>query len=481
MPLRLALILSALLLSACASLDYTDYKQTVMVLSDPPGVKVYEGENYLGTTPAYVRVNRGRRPHIRFVPEDGVERKIKLKTEYRWDDSFAMNLLLLTLAPAGWVADWATGTAWELRDPPLQTFGKGGAWPAARVPGIVAIAPPPAKDIDIADGLGTALDAKLRTTSQFQVLDYGMTAPYFQYHRASGGPPQDKQARYRLMSDLKADHILHSQVERKADDTFVVRALLKDAITTRTAREYSFEVSPEEAHLKDEFQRRRLFSSFFNLLPNTMWINFSGYTPNLRVNDTEYEGKETPADDAGEQFLKYVSAISISTMKRPIANVRGQWVFEFVPALILSKKEFQLPKYLPGVTFERLYTSAGYGIEGGYLWRHGYAYADFIPMLTWSQMSYQTQAGRAGTQSHTSVQSMIEVGYSKFLTDHLVSKFFLRNVFEDTVLWSDVMTEINGTPTWTEAAGSVFVGFAFGYYIPSTLKSKEGWRVREKY
>lgn len=476
---RSALILLSGLLSACASLDYEDYRQTVMVLSDPPGAKIYEGETLLGTTPAYVRVKRGRRPHIRLVADGHPERKIKLKTTYRWDESFVPNVILLTLAPLGWLTDWASGTAWELHDPPLATFGKGGHWPTPREVKTVLIAPPPEKDIDVSDALGFALQEKLRHSESFQVLDFGSTAPHFQFASTSGGPPFDKTDRYRIFGSLPADHLLYSQTERKGD-AFLVRAQLKDTITTRTAREYSFEITPDADALKSEFQRRKLYSDFFHLLPNTIWMNFSAYTPNMTVNEVEYLGKEAPADDPGDQFLRYLSGISISTLHRPIANVRGQWNFDFVPAVVISKKEFYLPTYLPDVKFERIYTSAGYGFEGGYLWRYGYGYANFIPMLTWSQLSYDAPT-QSGTRSHTSVQSMLEFGYSNFINDHLVGKLYMRNVFEDIELWSRVMTEINNNPTFTENAGSITVGIAFGYYIPSSLKSKEGWRVREKY
>ncbi len=467
-----------LALSACASLDYEDYRQPVLILSDPPGAKIYEGRRFLGTTPAYARVSRGRKPRLRLVSESGESRDVRLKTEYRWRDSGAMNLLLLTLAPVGWLADWATGTAWRVSDPPVQTFGSGGKWPQAREPKVIAIAPPATEDMDISDGLGMAIESKLRASRKVKVLDYETTAPAFQFYQAGAGPPGDKENRYRLIDELKADHILYSQSKRKGD-AFYVTSHLNDVVSGQTSEVYNFQVTPGES-LKGEFTRRRWSSHFFHLLPNTFFLNFSGYTPNLTVDDVEYQGKEAAAEDSVDRYLKYLSAISIATLQRPMANVRGQWTFDFVPAVVLSKKTMEFPRFAPvaGVQFERLYASAGYGFEAGYLWRHGHAYLDFIPTYTWSQVSYTTLT-REGTAARHSIQSVLEIGYNKFFSEHFVGRLFVRNVAEDIQLWSKVLTEVSGQPTYATDAGSVFVGFAVGYYFPSTLKSKKGWTVKD--
>lgn len=143
---RLIVLAAALFFSACASLNYEDYRQVVLVTSDPPGAKVYQGSHFLGVTPSYMKVRRGRTPRLNFVPPDGDSHEVKLNTEYRWNDSGALNLLLVPLAPAGWLVDYATGTSWNIKDPAVQKFGKGGGWPATREPKVVAIAPPTAED-----------------------------------------------------------------------------------------------------------------------------------------------------------------------------------------------------------------------------------------------------------------------------------------------------------------------------------------------
>jgi hypothetical protein len=475
---RLTLILLTILISACASLDYEDYRQTVLITSDPPGVKVYQGKRFLGVTPAYVRVRRGHSPRLNFVPPDGDSREVKLKTEYRWKNSGALNLVLLPLAPAGWLTDIATGTSWKALDPATQVFGKGGEWPAKREPRLVAVAPPSTEDPEISDGLGAAIDDKLRKNARFKVLDYDATAPTFQFYQAAGGPPADKENRYRLNGELKVDHILYSTTERSGD-SFQVKSQLRDIVTGRTDGEYAFTVTPKET-LRPEFSRRNFFSRYFGLIPNTVFLNFSGYTPQVTVNGVEYEGKEGEAKSKVDEFLHYVNAVSISTLRRPMANVRNQWTFGFVPAVVLSKKTIEFNQYaaVAGVQFERLYASAGYGFEGGYLSRHGFFYADFIPTATWSQLSY-TALNQEGTKARTSIQSIIEFGFNKFISEHFVGKIFLRNVGEDAELWSRTLTEVTGQPQYAENVGSVFAGLAVGYHFPSSVKSKKDWSVRE--
>ena len=124
----------------------------------------------------------------------------------------------------------------------MQKFGKGGEWPAPREPKLVAIAPPSSDDPEISDGLGAAIDDKLRKTANYKLLEYEKTAPTFQYYQAAGRPPANKDYRYQLNRELKVDHIIYSQSERSGD-TYIVKSHLRNNVTGRIDQEYSFEVS----------------------------------------------------------------------------------------------------------------------------------------------------------------------------------------------------------------------------------------------
>ena len=114
---RTCLFLVALFMGACASLDASDYRQTVLVNSSPPGATIYERGKKIGTTPEYVRVRRRHHPELTLDFGSGITRNLDLKTHYRWGDSFGADFLFLEFAPVAWGVDWATGNIWRLDDP----------------------------------------------------------------------------------------------------------------------------------------------------------------------------------------------------------------------------------------------------------------------------------------------------------------------------------------------------------------------------
>lgn len=474
-------ILSFLFLfSGCASIDYADYRQTILVLSDPPGAKVYDEGRFIGVTPNYMRFRRALSPILRIEFPDGQIRNVPLKTHYRWDDSFGMNALFLYFAPVGWGVDMATGTAWNADDPPIQVLGKGGQWPYPRPPEKVAVAPPQGVDINTADALGMAIDEKLRATEHFTVLDYEETSPTFQFFRSYSGLAQDKDNRYRLLSDIKVDHVLLSTAEKRGD-AFVVKAQLKDVITTKTKATYTWEISPRNQSIREQFTAKNFFNEYVHLLPNTVFLNFANYTPSVTAAGRTYKGKEAPANDVGDEMLRYLSALSLAGLERERFNTRGHFTFNFVPTAIVSQKEIVLPQYsaVNDTSFFRWYLSGGYGIEGGYMGRFGLVYADLIPMLTWARIKYSNPYAD-GEISRMSIQAMVEFGYSYFMTNHLVVRLYLRQVGEDNRMWNEALSEAAGTPQITNSVDSGFAGISIGYYIPTASKTRGGWQVKKK-
>lgn len=468
-------------LGGCASIDPDDYRQTVLILTDPPGAKIYDQGNLVGVSPGYVRLRRGRKPEIKLLWEDHSSRQVRLKTKYRWDDSFGMNWLFLSLAPAGWIVDYLTGTAWDVEDPPLQTLeGKPSEWPTIVKPQRVAVAPPEGVDADTADALGLAINDKLHTSEKFTVLDYAETSPTFRFFRGYNGLPQDKEDRYRLFSTLKVDHVLISRAEEKGDH-FLVTAELKDVVTTHTASTYNWDIRPRDPELQEEFSTRTFINRYFRFLPNTVFLNFASYTPTIGVDGYTYRGKEGPAGNFGEEFGRYLSALSIAGVDRDQFNTRGHFTFSFVPTAILSQKQIVFPSYGPAneAKFRRWYLGGGYGIEGGYMGRFGLVYVDFIPMLTWSSIKYENP-DYSNSLSRFSLQTFVEMGYSIFITEHLIARIYFRNVSEDTTLWDKALTEAGGgSSIVTNSVSSGFAGISIGYYIPTSFQRRDGWLVRK--
>lgn len=476
---RLSPCLLLLLLVGCASIDSSDYRQTVLVTSDPPGAKIYEKDRLLGITPAYVRVRRRHHPKITLELPDEAPREVDLKTNYRWGDSFAANFIMLTYAPIGWGIDWATGTAWKIEDPPEQKWGL--TRPVADRADVVAIAPPIAPDTEVSEALGPVLENKLRSDGGFEVLPYEKTEPLFGYYSSDQGLTEKTVQRYNLLYELKADHVLVTDAQ-PTPDGYTVKGDLLNVFTGKSIEEYRWDITPADGALKEEMSAHRFYRRYFRLFPNTFFLNFANFNSNIEIDGKQYEGHSTRGQGFTERTQDYLSAISLAHIERPRANVRGHMVFELVPTLILSNKRIRFNDYKPlqDVQFERWYVSGGYGVELGHLSRIGLFYFDYIPMATWTKLSFR-MSGYEQSLSRTTVTSMVEAGYSYFFSTHIVGKLYVRSLSEDLQLWERSVHDITGDGSTVSNVSSVFTGVAIGYYIPSSFKDRtEGWRVVQR-
>ncbi len=454
----------------CASLDKSEYRQPVLILSDPPGAKIYDGSELIGTTPGYMKVLRRREVDLRYEFSRGETREVKLQTAYRWGGSFAMNLFVWGFAPVGWAYDLYTGTAWDIRDPRIERLGHSHQWPppAARPPKIVAVAPPVMKDQNDVDELGAAISNRLREPHAFEVLDYGKTADQFHFYRSYQGLSYREENRYGLYAALKADHVLTSTAEERGN-AFVVKSELYDVVTSKVDATYSWEI-PVSGERQQE--KSKILLKYFHLIPNTFFINLATYTPAVKVDGLQYKGKEAPSNRLGDKIFQSVSAVSIARLERSNYNVTAHWVIDFVPMLVLSKKKIVFTQYNPVVDaeFSRWYLSAGYGIEMGYMWRFGFIYSDFIPALTWTQINYDSPL-QSGTIARNSFQINAEIGYSYFFSEHLVGRLYARTLNEDKEAWAKAISGASGAKTEVSEITSGYAGISIGYYFsPSTKR-----------
>lgn len=461
-------------------MDHSDYRQTVLVLSDPPGMKVYDGERFVGITPNYMRVRRRHHASINMETPEGGRKNVPLNTHYRWGDSFGMNLLFYTFAPVGWITDLATGMAWRMDDPPLQRFGDSHRWPLKRTPTHVAVAPPQGVDPETSDALGMVIDERLREGEKFQVQDYQESAPLFKFYHSHHGLTENKNNRYLLYWHLRSDFILQSTAE-KHQDGFTVKSELKDVITGDTYSRYSWQITPGTQDLRDRFTAKTLFHEYFHILPNTVFLNFANYEPKIMSAGIEQKGKDAPSNNLEDEVSRYLSAISIVRLEREQFHTIGHWTLDFVPAFVASHRNIIFPRYV-GVTdteFRRWYVSAGYGVEGGYMGRYGFLYLDLIPSVVWSQINYESPRVHGKVDSTTG-QLLVEAGYSYFLTDHLVGRVYFRSMSEDADLWDRALSEASASPTITNSVTSGFAGISIGYYFPPSLQRREGWLVHRR-
>lgn len=457
-------------------MDRFEFKQPIKLLSDPPGAKVFYGPEYLGTTPAYIRVPREIRPELTYVFPGGEKQQVQLKTSYRWGGSFASNLFLLQFAPAGWVWDLYRGTAWNLKEPDIVRLPGSHEWPMLLPPKVVAVAPPMIKELNSISSLGLTIEDRLRSSESFTVLDYEKTESNFRYNRSYQGLSERESDLKRLYSTLRADHILETKGELRGDK-YHLRGELRDIVTGRVDKVYEWEVvppkEPDEATIFKRFVKKS-----FHLIPNTVFISTSNFSTTMEINRVQQDGKELPNKTTFEQIADRITSISIARLDRSNFDIRGHWVFDFVPLLMVSKKNIIFPDFVPliGAEFRRWLVNAGYGIETGYIGRYGFVYLDLIPSVAWTHVRYDGPADRGSIQS-TKLIFNYEIGYSYFFTDHIVGRVHARIVHEDETLWGKAIRNASGTDAQTGTIGSSFGGISIGYYFDSPGK-RGGWQIR---
>jgi hypothetical protein len=465
-----------LALSGCASVDSSDYRQTILVTSDPPGAEVFDRGELIGVTPAYVRVRRRLHPEIIIRFPGNPERRIELPTHYRWGDSFGTNFIIL-FAPIGWAVDWLTGNAWRMDDPPTQEFrGKARSKPS---PDIVAIAPPLTVDSDTSDALGTLLERKISALGS-KTLAYNDTVSLFDYYGSDHGLSRNPKLRYNLFYQLGANQVFLSKAE-PTENGYLVKGQLHDIYTGHDGTERSWEITTADGSLRTDMNQHRFFNEYFHIFPNTLFLNLASYQPSLQIENQSYLGKSARREGALGEALSYISYIGLAHMDRPRADIRGRWTFDFVPLISASEKKIFFDNYQPltGAEFDRLYLSAGYGIEVGHLSRIGFFYLDIVPTPAYTDIRYTWPDGQ-GRASRFSITTDAELGYSRFLNDHFIAKVFVRSVSEDAPLWAEAIHDISQKDEVVNGLSSVYAGVALGYYIPSSLNRKHSWQAVEK-
>jgi hypothetical protein len=465
----------------CASIDISDYRQTVLVKSDPPGAAIFDQGEQVGVTPAYVRVRRRGHPQLTLEMPGEASRKVDLRTHYRWWDSFGANFLWLTLAPVGWLTDWATGTAWYMDDPGQIRFAGVRKGPLSAKALTVAIAPPELEEEGVRDAVGSVLEDRMKSVGRYRVLDYDKTVLQFAYYDSEQGLSEKKTRRYNLYYELKADRVLISNATLSPEG-FRIRSRLLNVYTGQSEGDYRWDVLPRTLADREEMSTYRKYSRYFHILPNTAYVNFSSFSSTLDVDGRSYSGSSARGTGFGDKALDYLSALSVGRLSRPRSGQRGRWVFEFTPTGAISKKKLRFLEHpdLRDVTFERWYVKAGYGAEMGYLSRVGFFYFDFMPAMTWSSIDFKTKEFEERL-SRNSLSLILELGYSCFLGSHLVGKVYVRSVGEDRQLWERAVRDATGDANNVTAVSSSFAGIAIGYYFPAVFGDRsEDWRVIQR-
>jgi hypothetical protein len=474
-PFFLALFV---LVSGCASVDYSDYYQTLLIRSEPPGAQVYEHGEFIGTTPGFLRVRRRKQPELTIRYGEAVQ-SIPLEAKYRWWDSFAGNLLFLTAAPLGMGIDWATGTMWGYRDPAPVQFHNAKKFAVSPLKPRLSIAPPAASDFELTDTMGNLLQGKLESLNAYQVHPYNETALTFRSFGSEQSLTTDRERRNNLFYALHADVVAVPKVELNGDSYRVTSDIL-DVYSDKIVKSYKWDVSVAGDAAKSDLRTRSFFNEYFHFIPNSVFLNFTSYQPSLTVNGQRYDGHELQGHALDDQVLRYVSAITVERQERPRQQLGGHWAFDFVPSINISKKYIEFPDYplVSGSHFVRWYASAGYGLEIAYKSRYGQPFLDVIPSLAYTRLNYFGSNGAEGLLEETSLLTELELGYTYFASDHVILKVFTRSLAEDPAAWDKALSRVSNQQISSSTGKSTFVGVSVGYFIPASLSNKVEWKAR---
>ncbi len=169
--------------TGCTTLNLNNYTQKLKVSSSPEGADIFFDGKKVGKTPGYIRIRRKKDARLELKKQGYQPTYVQLDSKYRWTDSFVMNLIFTSLAPAGWLIDYATGTSWNYE--PLDNIvidsKKDVQWDTSQW--VIGIAPPQSDDPVASDQVANFLQEKMRqsypkanvkdyNSSKYKFLDY---------------------------------------------------------------------------------------------------------------------------------------------------------------------------------------------------------------------------------------------------------------------------------------------------------------------
>jgi len=454
-------VVCLILIFVCAGCaTYRDTKQVVYVNLSPFPADVYQNGQLVGKSPGYVRIRRQRSPSLNVVARDGTRESFRLQTHYRWAGSFASNLLFFTIAPVGWMVDLATGAAWSAEDPRAETKVISSSSLETRP---IALAPLDGVDAEVSAELSMEIAKKLKANSSANVLPYAQTYPIFRYHSEEPGLPSHQLDRYNLLYELNAGQVWVGRAKQGVDG-YKVQGHLHDVRVKSDLGEQSW-MFPRTDSARS-FLGRWSWLDNFKFLPNTVFLNFTNYNPSTTIAGKNYEGRYLRDYGFLNESFNYISMISLAYWERPYPGMRSHWKWGFTPALSFSKSRLSFDEYTPlqGTQFNRMSFNLGYGFEGGYIGRYGYVYATWIPNLTWTDISYKSRHG-SGRATGYSIGSVVEIGYSNFLTRNLVFKLYSRSISEDSDLWRYAIHNSTRGNEIVDGVQATIAGVAIGYSL----------------
>lgn len=455
---RLILIfLLGLTISGCTTMGSNSHWQFVPIQSQPEGAKIYQGDELLGTTPAFVELHRQKNPDSITLDYKNEKKEVELQSQYRWSDSFASDLIFLSAAPIAWGVDLANGTAWDIKKPDVIPFSAKASSNKRAL--TIAISPPHAKSFELSDIAGKMWTEKMKALYPHDhVIPYEQTLKEFNEAHSAYDGFSDKQALYLLYDKLKVDLVLQSNagVENQmlwSDGTVI------DVYSDEIKAEPEFEVAKPEK--SGRFWLTRLAESDkWHVIPDTVGFQFVNSNLTLKINDQSFYSDDIK-DGSLSAVVPYLSSVVLTRLTRWDNTDHLKFRWQFFPAISFTYRHVNFPNYTPisDVDFKFLEISAGEGAEVGFQYNRHYLYLDLVLFYSYEDLTW-SQAGQKHSQNEGDLTNRGEFGYMYSFNHDFSIRFFTRiDSTSEGGVWSKAVNDIH------PGAGAVIsseVAYGFG-------------------
>ncbi|MEK6773762.1 MAG: hypothetical protein AABY64_07470 [Bdellovibrionota bacterium] len=460
--LKKAFLGSVLILSGCASMTDRRRHQYVYIQSVPAGAVILDKGKNIGSTPGLVRLHRDKK-YVLELQRAGEQKIVTLDTKYSWNESFAGNLVLLSLAPVGWITDLVTGTAWTYQDPEPAQFSNKSIVGKTKVPRL-ALAPPLTESFGLSDEVAQYWEKQLpKLYPSAQLIPFKDSLSIFQETGFDYDErPNDEQQYRQLLFNLPADLIFLADV-REGQGVANLHAELKD-LSGKIIEEKSAE-APFLSTTSWKSSALGLMPRWFQFIPNTVGMEFSNTQTYLSDSLVTYNSVEAGRKSSMGKALTYLQALTLSRLQMPRIDRQARWRFMLTPSGRLSYQTIYFPEFvkLANVEFDYLQIGIGIGPEVGYQSGKHYTYMKGIPLWTYSKIDWHQPGGHDQSMEVGNISFQFEFGYLYFLNDRMSIRYFAKSTGTGIELWNSVAQRVNPTTPLLTSASTGYAGLAFGY------------------
>lgn len=458
--MKLILSFAVVVFSGCATIK-DGSKQSVTISSHPEGAPILRDGQFVGTTPAYVDLERSGRERVQLRGSHGLV-NVPVERHYGWARSFWSGFIWYVGAPISWGVDLITGAAFDLRPLPIMDVSLKSAAPMP--PSVIVIAPPKAAEVTISDAAGVAIEASLRSRyPRAKIIAYKNSLPTFLDYGADFDSAPTEAGRIAMFKQLGATRVFESEVHARGES--LVASTTGEDIFERKRGE-SFDVT---LNVAAGVNRAFVLGLWSRILPNWFALEFGSTHLKLGEDGHNYTLDVSPNESVLSRALEYLSAVKISSL--PARRLERSWhpSINFIPSVRASRRISVAPELTPAPgqdqnqTYTRLLAAIGFGPELGLQYGQHYMYLDILPMVAFSRIDWKDLDGPEVTY-HTSLQFGSEVGYIYYLTQNWNVRVFTRTQNEDSKVWQNALADrLSRSAISSASVSNVLTGLSLGY------------------